>query len=72
MVKLFCAIVGAAGSAFPVDIDGGQSVGDLKKAIKAEKTNDFKDIDADKLKLYVAKTEGGAWLRSKDLLRMRK
>ncbi|KAG2768153.1 hypothetical protein Pcac1_g20609 [Phytophthora cactorum] len=36
MVKLFCAIVGDAGSAFPVDIDVGQSVGDLKKAIKEE------------------------------------
>ncbi|EGZ11069.1 hypothetical protein PHYSODRAFT_264761, partial [Phytophthora sojae] len=45
MVKLFCAIVGAAGSAFPVDIDAGQSVGDLKKAIKA-----------DKLQLFLAKT----------------
>ncbi|KAG3178732.1 hypothetical protein PC129_g25475, partial [Phytophthora cactorum] len=37
MVKLFCAIVGVAGSAFEVDIDEGQ-------------------------KLFLAKTEGGAWL----------
>ncbi|EGZ14316.1 hypothetical protein PHYSODRAFT_286778 [Phytophthora sojae] len=70
MVKLFCAIVGAAGSAFPVDIDGGQSVGDLKDAIKAKNpatiTGDAKD-----LQLFLAKKDG-AWLKSKDLLRMRK
>ncbi|KAG3123070.1 hypothetical protein PI126_g23874 [Phytophthora idaei] len=47
MVKLFCAIVGVAGSAFEVDIDEGQ-------------------------KLFLAKTADGAWLKSKDLLRMRK
>ncbi|KAG2783577.1 hypothetical protein Pcac1_g7059 [Phytophthora cactorum] len=47
MVKLFCAIVGVAGSAFEVDIDEGQ-------------------------KLFLAKTDDGAWLKSKDLLRMRK
>ncbi|EGZ24971.1 hypothetical protein PHYSODRAFT_326018 [Phytophthora sojae] len=66
MVKLFCAIVGAAGSAFPVDIDAGQSVGDLKKAIKAEKTNKLKDIDAGDLQLFLAKTADGAWFSSKD------
>ncbi|EGZ11161.1 hypothetical protein PHYSODRAFT_287175 [Phytophthora sojae] len=66
MVKLFCAIVGAAGSAFPVDIDADQSVGDLKKAIKAEKTNKLKDIDAGDLQLFLAKTADGAWLSSKD------
>ncbi|KAG3042957.1 hypothetical protein PI125_g27336, partial [Phytophthora idaei] len=27
---------------------------------------------ADELQLFLAKTEGGAWLKSKDLLRMRK
>ncbi|EGZ11330.1 hypothetical protein PHYSODRAFT_287330 [Phytophthora sojae] len=66
MVKLVCAIVGVAGSAFPVDIDASQLVGDLKKAIKAEKTNDFKDIDADKLQLFLAKTADGAWLPDDD------
>ncbi|EGZ13265.1 hypothetical protein PHYSODRAFT_335033 [Phytophthora sojae] len=49
MVKLFCAIVGVAGSAF-----------------EAEKPNDFKDIDADKLRIFLAKTADGAWLSSKD------
>ncbi|KAG2946194.1 hypothetical protein PC118_g25682, partial [Phytophthora cactorum] len=72
MVKLFCAIVGVAGSAFEVDIDDAESVSALKKSIKAKKPNDFKDVDADKLQLFLAKTEGGAWLKSKDLLRMRK
>ncbi|GMF31505.1 unnamed protein product [Phytophthora lilii] len=65
MVKLFCAIVGAAGSAFPVDIIAGQTVGDLKEVIKEKKPNDFKDIDADKLQLFLAKKDG-AWLKSKD------
>ncbi|KAL7687686.1 putative P-loop containing nucleoside triphosphate hydrolase [Plasmopara halstedii] len=36
MVKLLCAIVGEQGSAFPVDIDASQLVGDLKDAIKAK------------------------------------
>ncbi|GMF41740.1 unnamed protein product [Phytophthora lilii] len=62
MVKLVCAIVGVAGSAFPVDIDASQLVGDLKKAIKVEKPNKLNDIDADDLQLFLAKTEGGAWL----------
>ncbi|GMF25717.1 unnamed protein product [Phytophthora lilii] len=66
MVKLLCAIVGAAGSAFPVDIDAGQMVGDLKEVIKEKKPNDLKDIDADKLQLCLAKTEGGAWLTDDD------
>ncbi|EGZ25222.1 hypothetical protein PHYSODRAFT_326275 [Phytophthora sojae] len=68
MVKLFCAIVGAAGSAFPVDIDAGQSAGDLKKAIKAEKTNKLKDIDAGDLQLFLAKKDEGrgAWLPDDD------
>lgn len=38
----------------------------MKKVIKAEKPNDFKDIDADKLQLFLAKTEGGAWLQDDD------
>ncbi|GMF22809.1 unnamed protein product [Phytophthora lilii] len=66
MVKLFCAIVGVAGSAFSVRVDESDSVDDLKDAIKAKKPNDFKDIDADKLQLFLAKTEGGAWLTDDD------
>ncbi|EEY59530.1 crinkler (CRN) family protein, putative [Phytophthora infestans T30-4] len=34
MVTLYCAVVGVAGSAFPVDIDESKSVGHLKDAIK--------------------------------------
>ncbi|EGZ28980.1 hypothetical protein PHYSODRAFT_250419 [Phytophthora sojae] len=66
MVKLFCAIVGAAGSAFSVRVDESDSVDHLKDAIKAKKPNDFKDVDADKLQLFLAKTVDGAWLSSKD------
>ncbi|KAG3114366.1 hypothetical protein PI126_g24724, partial [Phytophthora idaei] len=62
MVKLFCAIVGEAGSAFPVNIDQSETVGDLKKAIKGEKKNGLKDVDADKLQLFLAKAANGAWL----------
>lgn len=40
MVKLFCAIIGAAGSAFDVDIDESTSESALKKAIKVENSDD--------------------------------
>ncbi|KAG3230535.1 hypothetical protein PI124_g24367, partial [Phytophthora idaei] len=66
MVKLFCAIVGEAGSAFPVNIDQSETVGDLKKAIKGEKKNGLKDVDADKLQLFLAKKGDGGWLPSND------
>ncbi|KAG6944706.1 hypothetical protein JG688_00016947, partial [Phytophthora aleatoria] len=59
IVKLFCAIVGVAGAAFPVDIDAGQSVGDLKEKIKAKE--DIKGRARD-LQLFLAKTADGAWL----------
>ncbi|GMF11186.1 unnamed protein product [Phytophthora lilii] len=62
MVKLFCAIVGVAGSPFSVRVDESDSVDDLKKAIKVEKSNDLKDVDADKLQIFLAKTGDGAWL----------
>ncbi|KAL7683613.1 hypothetical protein Plhal304r1_c040g0117801 [Plasmopara halstedii] len=62
MVNLLCAIVGAASNAFEVNIDDTASVAALKKAVKAEKPNDMKGIDADKLELFLAKTNGGAWL----------
>ncbi|KAG3078994.1 hypothetical protein PC122_g12392, partial [Phytophthora cactorum] len=67
MVTLFCAIVGEAESAFPVDIDASLSVGDLKDAIKAKKPNDLKDVDADKLQLFLAK-KGDRWLPDDDTL----
>ncbi|KAK1928503.1 WD repeat-containing protein 5B [Phytophthora citrophthora] len=61
MVKLFCAIVGAAGSAFSVRVDESETVDELKKAIKEAKKNDLKDIDANELQLFLAK-KGEAWL----------
>jgi hypothetical protein len=68
MVKLFCAIVGTAGSAFSVRVGEDDSVDDLKKAIKVEKANELKDVDADQLQLFLAKKDEGrgAWLESKD------
>ncbi|KAF4028105.1 hypothetical protein GN244_ATG20237 [Phytophthora infestans] len=65
MVKLFCCIVGVAGSAFSVEVNEGKTVDDLKEAIKAKKTNDFKEVDADKLQLFLAK-KGDAWLRDNE------
>ncbi|KAE9002287.1 hypothetical protein PR002_g17670 [Phytophthora rubi] len=63
MVKLFCAIVGVLGKAFPVNIDAGQSVGDLKKKIKKDNPGKLKGIDANDLQVFAAK-KGGAWLSS--------
>ncbi|KAG2781688.1 hypothetical protein PC112_g24850 [Phytophthora cactorum] len=61
MVLLNCALVGE-GSVISIIIEEWKTVALLKKAIKEEKPNDFKDVDADKLQLFLAKTEGGAWL----------
>ncbi|KAI9994096.1 hypothetical protein PInf_016660 [Phytophthora infestans] len=70
MVMLFCAIVGVARSAISVRVDESDSVDDLKEKIKEEKPNDFKEVDADKLQLFLAKTEKGAgvWLTEKDVM----
>ncbi|CAH0476301.1 unnamed protein product [Peronospora belbahrii] len=65
MVKLFCAIVGVEGSVFSVDIDASQSVADLKDAIRAKKPNDFKDVPAHLLQLFLAKNDAGVWLSSR-------
>ncbi|GMF49697.1 unnamed protein product [Phytophthora lilii] len=70
MVKLFCAVVGAAGSAFPVEIDASELVGDLKEAIKDKKKNDLKKTDADRLELYLAK-KGDAWLTENEVKEVR-
>ncbi|KAG4218007.1 hypothetical protein PC116_g33513, partial [Phytophthora cactorum] len=66
MVKLFCAIVGEAGSVFEGKIGDAESVSALKKAIKAEKPNKIQ-CDADELQLFLAKKDGGAgaWLTEK-------
>ncbi|KAG2781720.1 hypothetical protein Pcac1_g8403 [Phytophthora cactorum] len=61
MVKLFCAIVGEAGSAFSVRLDESDSVDDLKKAIAEDQKYDFA---ASKLQLFLAKKGDGAWLSS--------
>ncbi|ETP53360.1 hypothetical protein F442_01724 [Phytophthora nicotianae P10297] len=65
MVKLFCAIVGVAGSAFEVDIDDGGSVAALKDAIKGKNSKTI-TCDAKDLQLFLAKKADGAWLSSKD------
>ncbi|DBA01831.1 TPA: hypothetical protein N0F65_002947 [Lagenidium giganteum] len=54
MVTLFCAVVGTAGSAFPVDIDASQSVGHLEEAITTTQKYDFA---ASTLQLYLAKKD---------------
>ncbi|KAE8974945.1 hypothetical protein PR003_g26947 [Phytophthora rubi] len=66
MVELFCSIVGAPESAFPVNIDADQTVGDLKDAIWLDNKNNLKDVDAKKLQLFLVKTTTGAWLRDDD------
>eukprot|EP00644_Phytophthora_capsici_P006630 jgi/Phyca11/508614/fgenesh2_kg.PHYCAscaffold_36_\ len=66
MVKLFCAIVGAQGSAFPVDIDTTKSVDHLKDVIKTKNKITLKNIDASDLQLFMTKTKDGPWLRSDD------
>ncbi|KAG4036565.1 hypothetical protein PC123_g27866 [Phytophthora cactorum] len=66
MITLYCAVVGVAGSAFPVDIDENKSVGHLKDAIKEKKMYQF---PADELQLFLAKKGdgAGAWLTEKDV-----
>ena len=63
MVTLLCAIINARGSAFSVQLDDGDLVADLKKAIKAEKMYQF---PADELQLFLAKGTNGAWLKDDD------
>eukprot|EP00644_Phytophthora_capsici_P003913 jgi/Phyca11/108643/e_gw1.15.666.1 len=62
-LSLSCVIVGLMGSAFSVDIDADQFVGDLKKIIQKKK-NDLHNVDADKLQLFLAKKDKG-WLPDK-------
>ncbi|KAL3664918.1 hypothetical protein V7S43_010095 [Phytophthora oleae] len=52
-MKLFCAIVGVAGSAFDVDIDKGVTVSALKDAIKA-RNEDIK-TPVRQLRLFLAR-----------------
>ncbi|TMW69307.1 hypothetical protein Poli38472_001463 [Pythium oligandrum] len=64
-MKLFCALVGASGSAFPVDIDESLTVGDLKEVIRGKKPRKI-TCDADELELYLAK-RGDAWLTENEV-----
>jgi Crinkler effector protein N-terminal domain len=61
MVKLFCALVGAAGSAFSVRVDESDTVDDLKDAIKKKNTETI-TCDARRLKLYLATKSDDAWM----------
>ncbi|KAE9260628.1 hypothetical protein PR003_g34281 [Phytophthora rubi] len=64
MVKLFCAIVGVAGSAYGVEVARGGAVDDLEDAIR-KKSSDRIECD-DQLQLFLAMTEGPEWLSSMD------
>ncbi|KAF9922253.1 hypothetical protein FBU30_007673 [Linnemannia zychae] len=50
---LFCLVNGELQScAFPVSISNTTTAGEFKELIKGKKTNDFKDVDTDKLILW--------------------
>jgi Crinkler effector protein N-terminal domain len=52
-ITLFCLVRGElVANAFSVKISPTDTIDDLKKLIKKEKENDFKDVDADKLTLW--------------------
>nr|KAH7501782.1 Crinkler effector protein 4 [Phytophthora ramorum] len=61
MVKLWCARVGNAGDLFSVEVDGNKSVSHLKAAIKDQKKDTLKKIDAKDLRLYLVQ-KNGEWL----------
>ncbi|ORY98441.1 hypothetical protein BCR41DRAFT_390512 [Lobosporangium transversale] len=73
MTKLFCILDGNS-TPFSVVVSPDDTVDDLKKAIKKEKENDFREIDADKLNLFhVSVPDEGATINlanieSKELL----
>ncbi|KAG0355130.1 hypothetical protein BGZ54_001285 [Gamsiella multidivaricata] len=53
LLNLFCLVDGeGTPNAFSVKIASTDTVDDLKKLIKAEKTNNFSDVDADQLTLW--------------------
>ncbi|KAF8923608.1 hypothetical protein BGZ58_002744, partial [Dissophora ornata] len=52
-LTLFCLVDGDTTShAFPLSASTTFTVGELKELIKSKKTNDFSDVDADKLTLW--------------------
>ncbi|KAG2775801.1 hypothetical protein PC129_g4107 [Phytophthora cactorum] len=68
MLKISCAIGGAAGSAFLVYMDVDQSVGDLKDAIKKKNVATI-TCDAKDIKFFLAKKKDGNWLTENKVLR---
>ncbi|KAG0277039.1 hypothetical protein BGZ95_006634 [Linnemannia exigua] len=53
LLTLFCLVDGeATTNAFPVEAESTKTIGNLKELIKTKKTNDFQDVDADKLTLW--------------------
>jgi hypothetical protein len=53
LLTLFCLVDReATTNAFPVEIESTKTIGDLKELIKTKKTNDFQDVDADKLTIW--------------------
>ncbi|KAG1697247.1 hypothetical protein DVH05_016535 [Phytophthora capsici] len=61
MMKLFCAIVGVAGSAFSVEVGEDQTVHDLKKKIKDKNKDDpiLNNVAAKNLQLFLTKKGNG-------------
>ncbi|POM79466.1 Crinkler (CRN) family protein, partial [Phytophthora palmivora] len=54
-MKLFCKVIGADSDAFSVSMEApDDTTDDLKDAIRAKKSNDLANIDADKLELFPA------------------
>ncbi|KAE9069364.1 hypothetical protein PF002_g20304 [Phytophthora fragariae] len=65
-MKLFCSIIGADGAAFPVGMrETDDTVGDLKDTIRAKKINDLVNIDADKMRLFLARKDD-EWMTTSD------
>src|SRR2546421_8028180 len=58
-ITLFCLVKGnTTANAFSVKISRDEPISELKKAIKAEKQNDFAGVNADKLKLWKVEISG--------------
>src|SRR4051794_4040922 len=58
-ITLLCLVKGnTLANAFSVKISREEPISELKKAIKAEKQNDFAGVDADKLKLWKVSIPG--------------
>ena len=70
-MRLVCALVGVKESVFSVTIDPSMLVDELKKAIKKEKKNNLKAVDADELQLFLARKGDETWLPSNDPLAQR-